>query len=110
MCTHCDICLDVCPTRAISLADGRYRIDPAKCTGCRLCAAECPRSAISMPQTGSCVACGYCTTWFECPSLLRAPDGLVSIDERTCIACGVCIQVCPQGAIRPRAGGMEVRP
>ena len=110
VCTHCDICLDVCPTRAISLTDGRYRIDPAKCTGCRLCAAECPRSAISMPQTGSCVACGYCTTWFECPSLLRAPDGLVSIDERTCIACGVCIQVCPQGAIRPRAGGMEVRP
>ena len=55
-----------------------------------------------MPQTGVCIACGYCTTWFECPSLKKGPDGRVDIDRRTCIDCGMCIQVCAQGAIRPR--------
>lgn len=102
VCTHCDICVNVCPTAAITQVDGAYRIDWGKCTGCRVCAAECPRSAISMPQAGVCIACGYCTTWFECPSLNKGPDGLVDIDRRTCIDCGMCIQVCAQGAIRPR--------
>ena len=103
VCTHCDICVNVCPVGVITHVDGAYRIDAAKCTGCRLCAAECPRGAISMPQTGVCIACGYCTTWFECPSLTKGPDGLVDIDRRTCIDCGMCLQVCAQGAIRPRA-------
>ena len=103
VCTHCDICVNVCPSAAITQVDGTYRIDIAKCTACRICEAECPRSAISMPQTGVCIACGYCTTWFECPSLKRGPDGLVDIDRHTCIDCGMCIQVCAQGAIRPRA-------
>ena len=111
VCTYCDICVHVCPSAAITQVDGVYRIDAGKCTACRVCAAECPRSAISMPQTGVCIACGYCTTWFECPSLLRGPDGLVDIDRRTCIDCGMCIQVCAQGAIRPRSTQqVEMRP
>ncbi|MDO8787983.1 MAG: FAD-dependent oxidoreductase [Sulfuritalea sp.] len=103
VCTHCDICVNVCPSAAITQVDGAYRIDIGKCTGCRICAAECPRGAISMPQTGVCITCGYCTTWFECPSLKKGSDGLVSIDRHTCIDCGMCIQICAQGAIRPRA-------
>lgn len=102
VCTHCDICLNVCPTAAITQVDGSYQIDAGKCTACRVCEEQCPRGAISMPPTGVCIACGYCTTWFECPSLQRGPDGLVDIDRRTCIDCGICIQVCAQGAIRPR--------
>ena len=102
VCTHCDICVNVCPSAAITQVGGAYQIDDSKCTACRVCEAECPRGAISMPQTGVCIACGYCTTWFECPSLKRGPDGLVDIDRRTCIDCGMCIQVCAQGAIRPR--------
>ena len=101
VCTHCDICLHVCPSAAITLVAGRYQIDAGKCTACRVCQAQCPRGAISMPSTGVCIACGYCTTWFECPSLRRRPDGLVDIDRRTCINCGICIQVCAQGAIQP---------
>ena len=105
VCTHCDICVNVCPSAAIKKIDGGYQIDDGKCTACRVCAAECPRRAISMPQTGVCIACGYCTVWFECPSLKRGTDGLVDIDRRTCIDCGMCVQVCAQGAIRPRQTG-----
>ncbi len=103
VCTHCDICVHVCPTGAITQVGGSYQIDASKCTACRVCEAQCPRGAISMPPTGVCIACGYCTTWFECPSLQRRPDGLVDIDRRTCIDCGICIQVCAQGAIQPRS-------
>jgi ferredoxin len=102
VCTHCDICVKVCPSGAITQVDSSYQIDVSKCTACRLCETQCPRGAISMQPTGVCIACGYCTTWFECPSLQRGPDGLVTIDRRTCIDCGICIQVCAQGAIRPR--------
>ncbi len=102
VCTYCDLCIRVCPVAAISFADGAYHVDPDKCTGCRLCAKECPRGAISMPPTGVCVGCQYCTTSFECPSLRRRADGLVEIDRHTCIDCGVCVDVCPQEAIRPR--------
>ncbi len=102
VCTRCDICVKVCPSGAIAQIDGAYRIDQSKCTACRVCQTECPRGAISMPAAGVCIACGYCTTWFQCPSLTSGADGLVHIDRRTCIDCGMCIQVCAQGAIRPR--------
>jgi indolepyruvate ferredoxin oxidoreductase alpha subunit len=111
VCTHCDICVHVCPSAAISQVGGAYRIDYSKCTACRVCEAQCPRAAISMPETGVCIGCGYCTTWFECPSLRRGVDGLVDIDRRTCIDCGMCIQVCAQGAIRPRqTAQLEAQP
>jgi len=101
VCTECNICLKVCPVAAISKDDsGGYRVDAAKCTACRLCQTECPRSAITMPAQEGCVACGYCTTWFECPSIVRQAGGEVDIDRRTCVDCGMCTQVCAQGAIQ----------
>jgi NADPH-dependent glutamate synthase beta subunit-like oxidoreductase/Pyruvate/2-oxoacid:ferredoxin oxidoreductase delta subunit len=101
VCTECDICVKVCPVGAIGKGeDGGYRVDAAKCTACRLCQTECPRSAITMPAQGGCVACGYCTTWFECPSIVRQASGEVDIDRRTCVDCGMCTQVCAQGAIQ----------
>jgi len=102
VCTRCDTCVQACPSVAIRREGDRYLVDPDKCTGCRVCQVECPRSAITMPAVGHCVGCGYCTTMFECPALVRQPDGLVDIDRRICVDCGLCIQVCAQGAIRPR--------
>ncbi len=107
VCTRCDMCLKACPFGAIARENGGYRVDEEKCTLCRLCQVDCPRNAITMPRTEACVGCGYCTTWFECPALVRRPDGTVDVDRRICIECGLCIQVCPQGAIRPRAAGVH---
>ena len=54
-----------------------------------------------------CDACGYCIKHFECPALV--PDEAaeqVHIDPLLCMGCGVCLNVCPKGAIQKRS---EVR-
>ena len=98
-CTRCDTCLIHCPEGAISKNDHGYVIDYSKCTGCRVCAVECPTSAITMPEIGACVSCEYCLRFFECPSLLKDQDGKIVVDRRTCIDCGLCLEVCSQKAI-----------
>jgi indolepyruvate ferredoxin oxidoreductase alpha subunit len=50
-------------------------VDPEKCTGCMLCIRN-----------------------LSCPSM-TVLDGKMVIDETTCVACGLCAQVCPFQAI-----------
>ena len=98
-CTQCDVCLIQCPEGAISKNEHGYTVDFGKCTACHVCAEDCPTFAITMPVVGARVACDYCLTCFECPSLLKGQDGKVLIDRRTCIDCGLCLEVCSQEAI-----------
>ncbi len=49
-----------------------------------------------------CDGCGYCIKHFECPALIYHDDKeakLGSIDPILCTSCGVCLNVCPKGAI-----------
>jgi indolepyruvate ferredoxin oxidoreductase alpha subunit len=49
-----------------------------------------------------CDGCAYCIKHFECPALIYHDDQenkRVSIDPILCTACGVCLDVCPKGAI-----------
>jgi indolepyruvate ferredoxin oxidoreductase alpha subunit len=47
---------------------------------------------------------------FECPALVfDEATNRVRIDEMTCTGCGVCVSVCPLGAIRNGSEG-EKRP
>ncbi|MDP8254147.1 MAG: FAD-dependent oxidoreductase [Candidatus Alcyoniella australis] len=53
-----------------------------------------------------CLTCGICATCQACLDLLGCPafvrrDGKIAIDPVLCDGCGVCVQVCPNGAIRP---------
>lgn len=52
-----------------------------------------------------CNGCMYCIDFFECPAL--RPDETktgVEIDRMLCVDCGVCVSVCPRGAIVPLNG------
>ncbi|MCX8117140.1 MAG: indolepyruvate ferredoxin oxidoreductase subunit alpha [Desulfobacterota bacterium] len=98
-CVQCDTCVIQCPVGAISRQGDTYVIDYDRCRACRVCAQECPTSAIEMPAVGACVACGYCLRRFECPSLIPAEDGRVTINRLTCVDCGLCLEVCGQEAI-----------
>jgi len=55
--------------------------------------------------TEDCIACQVCFQDFECPAISPDPNtGTATIDPTLCSACGVCIQVCPQGAIKTVSG------
>ncbi len=46
-CTGCGMCVDVCPTGAIYIADGRAEIDETLCHACEACISACPEGALS---------------------------------------------------------------
>jgi indolepyruvate ferredoxin oxidoreductase alpha subunit len=55
--------------------------------------------------TEECNGCRHCVDRFECPSLVfDEAANRVRIDGMTCTGCGVCVSVCPAGAIRRPEG------
>jgi len=59
------------------------------------------QQAFTMSVSDDCNACGYCVKEFECPALVMGEDTVV-IDPTICNGCGVCVHVCPRGAIEAR--------
>jgi uncharacterized Fe-S center protein len=47
-CNGCSICLKACAHAAISIMEGKARIDPALCTGCGRCITICQQKAIAI--------------------------------------------------------------
>jgi anaerobic dimethyl sulfoxide reductase subunit B (iron-sulfur subunit) len=68
-CMHCErpICLEVCPTRAISKRDdGVVLIDANRCMGCRYCEWACPYGAPQFnPTTGVMTKCNLCYDYLD---------------------------------------------
>ncbi len=55
---------------------------------------------LEMCVTEDCTGCRHCLDEFECPALsLDEATYQVVIDRARCIGCGVCVHVCPAGAI-----------
>ena len=50
--------------------------------------------------TEDCTECNFCIERFECPALYHDEKlGHTNINQSLCTQCGVCLQVCPKGAI-----------
>ena len=55
---------------------------------------------IKVTVTEDCVECNFCLDRFECPALYKDEKlGRTAVNEVLCTGCGVCLQVCPKGAI-----------
>jgi Pyruvate/2-oxoacid:ferredoxin oxidoreductase delta subunit len=47
-CTACGICLDRCPSEALTLEGEVPEVDMDRCFGCAVCATGCPEESIIM--------------------------------------------------------------
>jgi NAD-dependent dihydropyrimidine dehydrogenase PreA subunit len=47
-CTGCGACVEVCPTGALYLVEGKAAVDGALCRECEVCLAACPTGAIAL--------------------------------------------------------------
>ncbi|MFZ2088460.1 MAG: thiamine pyrophosphate-dependent enzyme [Desulfobaccales bacterium] len=64
------------------------------------------QATYAMEVTAYCTACRHCLDNFECPALVfDDTTGRVAIDALRCVGCGVCVHVCPEGAIVAKEGG-----
>lgn len=48
-CIGCGTCVENCDVKAISIENGKAKINPDKCIGCAMCIAVCPEKAVSIP-------------------------------------------------------------
>jgi len=56
--------------------------------------------AVTVTVTDDCDECNFCHDRFECPALHKDADlGHTAVDQALCTGCGVCLQICPKGAI-----------
>ncbi|MBP7088881.1 MAG: RnfABCDGE type electron transport complex subunit B [Candidatus Omnitrophica bacterium] len=81
-------CIKACPTKAITLNNGRIIIDIKKCTGCGYCLKICPRNLFkTIPWKND-----INIYWVACNNKEKAL-GVKLVCQRGCIGCGICTKV-----------------
>ncbi|MBP3731349.1 MAG: 4Fe-4S binding protein [Mailhella sp.] len=113
---------DIFPPEKASLRSARSKpgvvFDPSKCTGCGLCESVCasggsnsegmraPRVHImrgDVPGTSFAILCQHCLDpqcLKACPNgaISKDRDGVVRMNKKLCVNCGMCIAACPEAA------------
>ncbi|MEM2946658.1 MAG: 4Fe-4S binding protein [Candidatus Bathyarchaeia archaeon] len=51
LCNGCGECVKICPVNAITMQNGKAKIDPFQCTGCGACIPICPQEAIDFKNS-----------------------------------------------------------
>ena len=47
-CTGCETCIEECPSEAISMDEGKAKVNTDACIDCGVCIDACPEQAINM--------------------------------------------------------------
>jgi formate hydrogenlyase subunit 6/NADH:ubiquinone oxidoreductase subunit I len=72
-CDRSGACVAACPTGALALDDGAWRLDLGRCIFCAACADACPREAIALTSRIELAVTERRAAVVETP--LRAPGG-----------------------------------
>jgi len=51
LCNGCGACVPICPVNAITMHEGKAKIDPFQCIGCGACIPVCPKDAIDFKNS-----------------------------------------------------------
>jgi heterodisulfide reductase subunit A len=51
LCNGCGACVPICPVNAITMLEGKAKIDPFQCIGCGACIPVCPKEAIDFKNS-----------------------------------------------------------
>jgi indolepyruvate ferredoxin oxidoreductase alpha subunit len=61
---------------------------------------EAIQDRVRVMVTDDCVECNFCIDRFECPALYHDENlGHTAVNQALCSGCGVCVEICPKGAI-----------
>lgn len=85
-------CVEVCPTKAVSMIHGKSFIDQEKCIKCGKCKNACEYNTILKMERPCARACGM-------DAISSDEFGRADIDYDKCVSCGMCLVNCPFGAI-----------
>ncbi|NLU11060.1 MAG: RnfABCDGE type electron transport complex subunit B [Tepidanaerobacter acetatoxydans] len=115
-CIACKQCEKVCPFDAIHVNNNVAAIDYEKCRNCMLCVEKCPTGAITSAFAErkkaviieeKCIGCTLCAK--NCP--VNAISGEVKkvhkVDQDICIGCGICQEKCRKDAIKMVRNGQK---
>ncbi|AEB08790.1 4Fe-4S binding protein [Desulfobacca acetoxidans] len=107
---NCRVCLDACPRQVIQLAEDRSHVfpQPELCLRCSQCLLLCRTQAIEISpkfigrviiRDELCpVSCTKCIDLCPVKAIVREGER-VYLQNETCSLCGVCRNICDEGAI-----------
>ena len=113
-------CVAKCKFGALSIVNGRAKVDHEKCAGCMTCILVCPRhiikavpydATVTVPCSSKakgpivlkscgngCIGCMKCVKTCE-NGAISVVDALAAIDYKKCTGCGKCAEACPRHII-----------
>lgn len=118
-CTGCGACVEVCPTGALTLVEGKAHLDDALCRGCEACIQACPVGALQAVLEIEAVPVAprvpeYAPPSFPAaPSFPMAPSALASPRASllaTVVAAGAHLAVQAAPLILQAVGQLLLRP
>lgn len=94
-------CQTACKFGAISMVNGKSKIDGTKCKNCKMCMRACPYNAIvklAVPCEDACPV----------GAINKDENNITRIDFDRCITCGKCVGACPFGAVNEKSQLVDI--